>query len=293
MSHIPELIRFDWAMKRLLRDKANFEVLEGLLTTLLGREIKIDTILESESNQEDADMKYNRVDMIAQSTDGEKLLIEVQNQSEIAYFHRILFGTSRLISDYIKLGDDYGKIAKIYSINIVYFNLGEGDDSVYIGETEFYGLHDRSRLLLPEVWKRKLNVDSITDIFPTYYLLRVNDFDRWSKVPLDQWLYFLCHGRLKGEPTAPGLGAVKEKLRLDSLSKEERLSYLKKLDDTRSIRNSIDDARFEGRQEGLIEGREEERHMIARRMLGLGIDPSVVSSSTGLSIEELENLRRP
>ena len=31
-------IRFDWAMKRLLRDKANFAVLEGLMTTLLERE---------------------------------------------------------------------------------------------------------------------------------------------------------------------------------------------------------------------------------------------------------------
>ena len=34
-------IRFDWAMKRLLRNKANFAVLEGLLTTLLGEKITI------------------------------------------------------------------------------------------------------------------------------------------------------------------------------------------------------------------------------------------------------------
>ena len=32
-------IRFDWAMKRLLRNKANFGVLEGLLTTLLDEKI--------------------------------------------------------------------------------------------------------------------------------------------------------------------------------------------------------------------------------------------------------------
>ena len=46
-------IRFDWAMKRLLRNKANFAVLEGLLTTLLGETILIQKILESQSNQED------------------------------------------------------------------------------------------------------------------------------------------------------------------------------------------------------------------------------------------------
>ena len=46
-------IRFDWAMKRLLRNKANFGVLEGFLTTLLGQAIHIDSLLESESNQEE------------------------------------------------------------------------------------------------------------------------------------------------------------------------------------------------------------------------------------------------
>ena len=56
-------IRFDWAMKRLLRDKANFQVLEGLLTTLLNEKITIKNLLESESNQEEEYDKYNRVDM--------------------------------------------------------------------------------------------------------------------------------------------------------------------------------------------------------------------------------------
>ena len=46
-------IRFDWAMKRLLRNKANFAVLEGFLTTLLNEKIVIQKLLESEGNQED------------------------------------------------------------------------------------------------------------------------------------------------------------------------------------------------------------------------------------------------
>ena len=54
-------IRFDWAMKRLLRDKANYAVLEGLLTTLLNEKITIKNLLESESNQEDQYDKLNRV----------------------------------------------------------------------------------------------------------------------------------------------------------------------------------------------------------------------------------------
>ena len=45
-------IRFDWAMKRLLRNKANHAVLEGLMASLLGRKYTILRFLESGSNQE-------------------------------------------------------------------------------------------------------------------------------------------------------------------------------------------------------------------------------------------------
>ena len=45
------LVRFDWAAKRILRDKANFGVLEGLLTVLLKEKLPSAQILESESNQ--------------------------------------------------------------------------------------------------------------------------------------------------------------------------------------------------------------------------------------------------
>ena len=119
-------IRFDWAMKRLLRDKANYAVLEGLMTTLLGQEMKIQKLLESESNQESEFDKANRVDILAENDKGELFIIEIQNNNEYAYFQRMLFGTSKLVTEYINRGEGYENIRKIYSINIVYFNLGNG-----------------------------------------------------------------------------------------------------------------------------------------------------------------------
>ena len=115
-----QIIRFDWAMKRLLRNKANFSVLEGLLTTLLGEKIIIQRLLESESNQENEYDKYNRVDMLAEDSKGELILIEVQNNSEYAYFQRMLFGTSKLVTEYINRGESYDKVRKVYSVNIVF-----------------------------------------------------------------------------------------------------------------------------------------------------------------------------
>ena len=71
-------IRFDWAMKCLLRDKANFSVLEGLLTTLLNEKITIRKLLESESNQESEFDKYNRVDILAEDSKGTLLTSSLQ-----------------------------------------------------------------------------------------------------------------------------------------------------------------------------------------------------------------------
>ena len=70
-------IRFDWAVKRMLRDKANFAVLEGLVTVLLGEKITISEILESEGNQETETDKFNRVDIKARNSKGEIIIVEV------------------------------------------------------------------------------------------------------------------------------------------------------------------------------------------------------------------------
>ncbi len=172
-------IRFDWAMKRLLRDKANFAVLEGLMTTLMKKKIIIKRLLESESNQESEYDKYNRVDLLAEDETGELLLFEIQNNNEYAYFQRMLFGTSKLVTEYINRGEGYEKIRKIYSINIVYFALGSGTDFVYHGKTEFRGIHNNELLQLSPFQKQTFKADEVSQLYPEYYILKVNDFDRW------------------------------------------------------------------------------------------------------------------
>ena len=78
-------IRFDWAIKRLLRQKANFDVLEGFLTVFLGEKITIVEILESEGNQQSAEDKFNRVDIKARNSKDEIIIIEIQNTRELFF----------------------------------------------------------------------------------------------------------------------------------------------------------------------------------------------------------------
>lgn len=105
----------------------------------MGERITIQKLLESESNQADEYDKYNRVDILAENSKGEIILIEVQNNNEYAYFQRMLFGTSKLVTEYINRGDGYDKVRKVYSVNIVYFTLGHGTDIVYHGKLNSEG----------------------------------------------------------------------------------------------------------------------------------------------------------
>ena len=116
-------ISFDWAIKRLLRSKVNFGILEGFLSELLFEDITILEILEGESNQDDRDDKYNRVDIKVKNDKEEIILIEIQYGRELDYMQRMLYGTSRVITEHIKEGEAYSKIVKVISINIIYFDF--------------------------------------------------------------------------------------------------------------------------------------------------------------------------
>lgn len=298
MNNSNQVIRFDWAMKRLLRNKANFGVLEGLLTTLLNEKITIQKLLESESNQEDEYDKYNRVDMLAENSKGELVLIEVQNNNEYAYFQRMLFGTSKLVTEYINRGEGYDKVRKVYSVNIVYFALGHGTDFVYHGKTEFRGIHNGDILELSPFQKQRFKVDAVSQLYPEYYILKVNDFNQVAKTPLEEWIYYLSTGNIPSDATAPGLEEARERLKLDSMTKDELSAYYRHLDNVVILRSNIQTERMEGLEEGMEkglkkgreEGRLEANRNTVRNLKKLGATVEFISQATGLSKEEIEAL---
>lgn len=280
-------ISFDWALKRLLRDKANFDVLEGFISTLLNTNIKIHKILESEGNKEHEDSKYNRVDLLAENTQGELLLIEVQGEPEFAYFQRMLFGTSKLVTEYIESGQNYDNIKKIYSINIVYFNLGQGQDVVYHGKTEFRGIHNNELLELSPFQKQKFKVDSVFRLYPEYYILKVNDFNKWSRTPLDQWLYFLSTSDIPDDADAPGLPEAREKLEIIRMNREERRAYDNYLLDRAILKNTM----ITAAGEGVIEGKQKGLLQAASNMKKAGEPIEKIMLYTGLSKEDIEKIK--
>ncbi len=287
-------IRFDWAMKRLLRQKANYVILEGLLSVLLGEKIRIRHILESEGNKETEDDKFNRVDLLAEDTRGQLMIVEIQNNRELDYFHRMLYGTSKVITEYIREGEDYEQVRKVYSINIIYFDLGQGDDYIYHGRTHFVGLHTHDELKLSASQRRLFMGTVAGDLFPEYYVLRVNDFDKIATTPLDEWISFLKTGEIPDDATADGLPEAREQLRRDKLSPEELAAYKRHLEAERYQRSVIRTGRIEGleegRKEGLERGKKEGIIQTARNLKSLNLPPDIIARATGLTTEEIAEL---
>ncbi|NEP10791.1 MAG: Rpn family recombination-promoting nuclease/putative transposase [Symploca sp. SIO2C1] len=300
-------IRFDWAIKRLLRNKANYVVLEGFLSELLHTDITIKTLLESEGNQQTIDDKSNRVDILAETDSEELILIEVQNNSQLDYFHRMLYGVSQLVTEYLEEGEEYGKIRKIYSVNIVYFNLGKGDDYIYRHRCEFLGLNTGKILEPTLAQERKYNIEKVADIFPEYYLLKVKNFRGTAKNSLEEWIYFLKNSEIKEEFGAKGMVEAKETLRVNNLSEQERAAY-KRYMDNKSYEASIlstqefeaqwpflqiEQAEIRGREEGRLEGREEGKRSILKGQLERRfpkITSQLSASIDGLNSQDLDNL---
>ena len=295
-------IRFDWAIKRLLRNKADFGAVNGLLSCLFEKQIFITNVLESEGNQKDEDDKFNRVDVLVEDENGEKIIIEIQNNYQVDYYHRMLYGVSKVVCDYLEKGDHYDKIKKIYSISIVYFELGHGSDYVYFGNTEFTGKHTKDTLELTPTQQTRYNRVKVGDIFPGYCLLRVESFNRIAATPLDEWIYYLKTTKIPDSFTAQGLDEIRKKQKIEDLPKDEQKAYYHHLDQKSYEEGVIEHNRSEAKIEGIAEGMEigktegieigkaEGKIEIAKKLKTLGIPLDQISIATELSIEEIKKI---
>ena len=292
-------MRFDWAVKKMLRSKANFGILEGFLCELLKEDIKILELLESESNKETGDDKYSRVDILVKDSNDRLIIVEIQNTREIDYFYKILYNTCKTTSENIKQGGSYRDVKKVITVSVVYFNLGQGEDYVYHGNTTFVGLHNKDTLTLSKKQQQIFNANSVTSIFPDHFIIKVNEFDDNAKDSLDEWVYFLKNSEIKDEFTAKGLDEAREKLKAINLSDEELPAYHHYLEQLRYEASIAETFRFDmeyavaegtakGMAEGIEKGGKQNAKENAKRMLKDNIPIESISKYTGLTEDEIK-----
>jgi predicted transposase/invertase (TIGR01784 family) len=284
-----KLIRFDWAMKKMLRHKANFDILEGFLSELLEEEIRIKQILDSESNKETEDDKYNRVDILVENSKGELVIIEVQNSKEYDYFHRMLFGAAKAITEHIKEGQAYAEVKKVISITIAYFDLGQGKDYVYHGTTVFKGIHKHDILTLADKQIELYKKSSVHEIFPEFWVIKVGKFGNRVKDKLDEWIYFFKNAEIKADFSAKGLKEASERLdemKLNEKDAKEYKRYLKNLRDVASDQHT----RMADAQDLINKGKEDKEIEVILEMHKDGVPIKTIAKYLKITEERVAQI---
>jgi predicted transposase/invertase (TIGR01784 family) len=274
-----------------LRDKANFDILSGFLTELLGKNVEVQNILESEGNAEKEDSKINRLDLKALINGGELAIFEIQYFDQADFLGKILFNASKAIVEQIGSGEFYD-VKKVYSVNIAYYNLPSEREYVFrAGLSCFQGVN------FPEIMPFSQSLNPLlpaTEIHPEYFLILPKRFDDCLRTRFDQWVYTLKNSVVKSEFDAAGIQKAAEKLDVLKMTDEEKREYerSKKIDmDHKSQLYTAElKGRIEGEAKGKAEGEMQKSIEIAKELKLDGMPISKISKITGLPAEEIEKL---
>lgn len=287
-------IRFDWAAKYMLRNKADFAIFEGLISVLVGEKVTIVELLESESNQEHKDDKFNRVDIKAKNSKGQIILVEILQIRELDILDHLICNESiSSVEQTVTSGerlDVQNDVQKLYSIIILYFDQGDDVDFTYRGKTILKGIPTDYFHHLAKKGFDDLHVVAPEDVFPEYFVIRVNEFDQMALSPLEEWLQYLKDEYIKPDTKVPGLVEARDRLEYLRMSAEQRRAYDNYLDnlvrDTDVMKTKLLEARIEGEKLGHAKGVMD----VARKMKKSGLSAEQISQYTGISVDQINDL---
>jgi len=299
MNYDKPLISFDYAIKYLLKDKGDYEIVEGFISALLKtrgyKDVKIVALLEVESNKEDSKSKRSLADLIVEDEDHHKYIIEIERNVKDSFIHKACFNTSRLIVDNLAQREDYTQIIKIFHISLLYFPIGNGNGAIYHGKTIIHEIETNERLSVHIKNQETNEVFDATDILPEYFYISVPLFNDRLEREIDEWLHVMKYDEVPKNYHSPYMKQVAEKLNILKMTKAERASYSYYQKQIYNDRDELQAAEARGVEKGREEGREEgveKRNIeLAKEML-LDNEPiEKIAKYTKLSKEEIIALK--
>jgi predicted transposase/invertase (TIGR01784 family) len=294
------LISFDYAIKYLLKDKGDYEIVEGFISALLKsqgyKDVKIVALLDTESNKEDKMGKRSLADLVVEDADHHKYIIEIERNIKDTFVHKACFNTSRLIVDSIAQNIEYDHIVKVFHITLLYFPVGKG--AIHHGKTIIREMETNEKLNLHMMNPKTDETFDATDIFPEYFFISIPQFDDRLEQEIDDWLFVMKYDDVPSTFHSPYMKKVAERLSVLKMTAEERnkyYSYKKKLcDEKEELRAAEAKGRAEGQAEGEAKGKAEGKTeaiiIMAKRMLELGLSIEEISKVTTLPVSEIKKL---
>jgi hypothetical protein len=292
------LISFDYAIKYLLKSKGDYDIIEGFISALFAAQgyppVKINALLDSESNKETLDLKKSIADLIVEDAEGNKYIVEIERSYTPNFMHKACFNSSRVVVDGIYGSQDYTSIKKVFHISLLYFSTKEMQKPIYHGKTIIHEVDTKNPVDV-NIANEGLVIFNTPNVFPEYFFISVPMFDDVINMEIDEWLYVMKHSDIKEGFKSPYMAKVMERLAVIKMSADERNEYIYYQKQSVYSQDVIKAAESKGEAKGLtkgkLEGKAEEKVEIAKSLLAQNIDHQVISAATGLSDDEINRLK--
>jgi predicted transposase/invertase (TIGR01784 family) len=266
-------LKNDYVFRRIFGSVENTDILADFLSSALDlpeEELEKLTITDPNFKQEHANDKYGTLDVKVYTKSGKVIDVEIQIQPRKGFRQRIVFYTSRLISEQMTIGDKYDKIEKAVTIVIADFDIIK--DSPYYHNR--YCLYDKNS---DTYFTDLIEIDTLE----LKKLPASGDGSKlwdWLKLISTEETKVMAELAKKNESIRKTVGVLKV-LSGDERERELAFQRQKARWDEQAL---IDYARDEGRDEGKAE--------VARSMKADGADITFIAKHTGLTIAEIQDL---
>ena len=272
----------DFGFKRIFGTDPNKELLINFLNSLFdGEEVIKDVKYLNSENVGDVYTERKAIfDVYCENEKGEKFIVEMQNAYQTYFKDRSLFYSIFPIREQAPKGSDWNFcLKKVYVVALLNYKMS--DEAFDSSDTiHTIALMDTKT---NKVFNAKL-------MFKYVEVGRFDKTDEELTSLSDKWMYVLKNlSRLDNRPAALREKIFSKLFAAASVARftpTELREYEDSLKAYRDIKNSLDTAKEEGREEG----REQRNIEIAKKMLAAGMDIDIIINMTDLSKDEIEKL---
>ena len=267
----------DWAFKHVFGHHPELLIL--LLNDILPENINSLTYLPNESDRWKGDDKVVIMDVLCETARGKKIIVEMQQQDRAWLKNRMMYYGASMLSGQLSAGDSYGSLKSVYVVCLMDFKLK----------------HDDDRLIYAYQMRERESHELYGELLSIYLceLPRLTETTLSKMNPVEAWFHILKNSATFTkipEDLDPRLKPVMEAARSKKLSGEDRIQYFRAMVSEEDKRDIAQAYLERGIEQGLEQGKIEERLDIARRMLSLGCEPEIIAQATTFSVEEIKSL---
>ena len=272
----------DFGFKLLFGTPVNKDLLIGFLNALFRGEQEITDVTYLNAEQLGrAEWDRKAVfDVYCENVKGERFIVEMQKAKQKYFKDRSVFYSTFPIREQAKVGDWDYELKSVYTVGILNFVFDEDKD-----DEEYY--HHEVKLM--DVGRKEVFYEKLTFIYLEMPKFRKREEE--LETLFDKWMFVLKNlATLLERPAALQERVFKrlfETAEIARFSESEMRDYEESLKNLRDLGNVLNTAKEEGRKEGRKEGIE----TMALRMRDDGMSLEVIAKYTGLSIEEVRNLK--